>query len=422
MNRAPRPPNPQCFIKASPEALAAQLQNGPHEQKAAALLKHNAPHLFSDLPVFVPEQQIQQIQRTIRTIEKVASLPAYQREAFSRTPPIARLDAVPHGVFYGYDFHLDQDGPKLIEINTNAGGALLNAAHLPAYRGCCATMDARMRSPVNHGAKLDDIFLDMFREEWKTLRGDAPLRTIAIVDESPTQQGLYPEFLLFKALFERAGYKAIIAGPDELVLEDGRLRAPTGDLIDLVYNRLTDFYLQAETSTPLRRAFEAEAIVLTPHPRGHALLAHKKNLVTLSDPQQWEKMGLSSETREVLRASIPRTLHLASEETVPWSERKKYFFKPATGFGSRAAYKGAKLTRKVWQNMLADGGYIAQKEVPPSEWMVAWEGERKPLKVDIRAYTYRGEIQLLAARLYRGQTTNMKTPGGGFAAVFSPPL
>ena len=41
------------------------------------------------------------------------------------------------------------------------------------------------------------------------------------------------------------------------------------------------------------------------------------------------------------------------------------------------------------------------------------------LKVDLRAYAYAGEIQFLAARLYRGQTTNMRTPGGGFAPVFT---
>ena len=41
-----------------------------------------------------------------------------------------------------------------------------------------------------------------------------------------------------------------------------------------------------------------------------------------------------------------------------------------------------------------------------------------PLKSDIRLYTYDGETLLMAARLYQGQTTNFRTPGGGFAPVF----
>lgn len=39
------------------------------------------------------------------------------------------------------------------------------------------------------------------------------------------------------------------------------------------------------------------------------------------------------------------------------------------------------------------------------------------LKYDLRVYAYDGQIQLLAARLYQGQTTNFRTPGGGFAPV-----
>lgn len=44
--------------------------------------------------------------------------------------------------------------------------------------------------------------------------------------------------------------------------------------------------------------------------------------------------------------------------------------------------------------------------------------EQTVLKMDIRAYVYNSEIQLLAARLYQGQTTNFRTQGGGFAPVF----
>ena len=50
--------------------------------------------------------------------------------------------------------------------------------------------------------------------------------------------------------------------------------------------------------------------------------------------------------------------------------------------------------------------------------MVCAEGaEPQPLKYDVRCYVYEGRVQLLAARLYQGQTTNFRTPGGGFAPV-----
>jgi hypothetical protein len=37
--------------------------------------------------------------------------------------------------------------------------------------------------------------------------------------------------------------------------------------------------------------------------------------------------------------------------------------------------------------------------------------------MDVRLYTYQGEILLAAARLYQGQTTNFRTEGGGFSPV-----
>jgi hypothetical protein len=43
------------------------------------------------------------------------------------------------------------------------------------------------------------------------------------------------------------------------------------------------------------------------------------------------------------------------------------------------------------------------------------------LKVDLRNYAYQGRVLLRAARLYQGQTTNFRTPGGGFAPVFAEP-
>ncbi len=47
------------------------------------------------------------------------------------------------------------------------------------------------------------------------------------------------------------------------------------------------------------------------------------------------------------------------------------------------------------------------------------EAKRIPLKLDVRVYVYHGAPQLLAARLYQGQTTNFRTTGGGFAPAFT---
>ena len=114
-----------------------------------------------------------------------------------------------------------------------------------------------------------------------------------------------------------------------------------------------------------------------------------------------------------------RRVERAHAETL-WAERKRLFFKPAGGYGSKAVYRGDKLTRRVWEEILARE-YVAQELVPPGERQVQVVAESTALKYDVRGFVYNGRLQLLAARLYQGQATNFRTPGGGFAPVFYPP-
>ena len=227
-------------------------------------------------------------------------------------------------------------------------------------------------------------------------------------------QYLYPEFLLFQRLFAYHGLQAVVCDPSALRFEAGRLW--TGDVqIDLVYNRLTDFNLVADDSASLREAYLADTVVLTPHPQAHALYADKRNLTLFSDDARLRELGVPEPVRELLAETVPRTRRVRSEDgDAWWSERRGLFFKPRRGFGSRAAYRGDKVTRRVWQQILA-GDYVAQNLAAPGERAV--DGDHGPLslKFDLRNYVYDGAVQLVAARLYQGQTTNFRTPGGGFA-------
>jgi hypothetical protein len=142
----------------------------------------------------------------------------------------------------------------------------------------------------------------------------------------------------------------------------------------------------------------------------------------LSDDTQLASWGASPEDRELLRAVVPRTQFVTADNAdALWANRRHLFFKPAIGYGSKAAYRGDKLTRRVWGE-IGEGNFVAQTLVPPSERSVSVEGERMRLKVDIRAYAYAGKVQLLAARTYSGQTTNFRTPGGGFSPVIVLPF
>jgi len=228
--------------------------------------------------------------------------------------------------------------------------------------------------------------------------------------------------VLFQRLFRQHGIEALVAAPEELELRGGALsHAPTGTAVELVYNRLTDFMLDSPEHAVLREAYLAGAAVVTPHPRAHALYADKRNLALLSDPHWLAALGVAREVRETLLAGIPRTEIVSADNAGRlWNERRGIFFKPFAGFGGRAAYRGDKLTTRVWREILR-GGYVAQRLVLPGERVIGDGASPQVLKFDLRNYVYDGAVQWLAARLYQGQTTNFRTPGGGFAPVYTTP-
>lgn len=390
------------------DALAAALADGAGLDLETLSVSH--PALFSQAALALPAATLAAMRELVAAIEMVVALPEYRRRVLAWAPPGAGGELPARSVFFGYDFHLVDGQPRLIEINTNAGGGLLNTCLLRAH----GAMDA--------AACVEADFVAMFREEWHLSRGDAPLTRIAIVDEKPAQQYLAPEFELFRRLFERHGIAAVIADPADFSQAGGRL-LHQGETVDLIYNRLTDFSLDTPANAALRTVFAGGGVVVTPHPFAHALYADKRNLTLLSDPAVLDEFGVPAAIRATLLAGVPRTVAVQAEGDEKagerfWAERKRWFFKPAAGFGSRAAYRGDKLTKRVFEEIL-QGGYIAQEIAPPSEHPVSVEGEPQTMKADFRAYVYRGRVQLFSARLYQGQTTNFRTPGGGFAPVFA---
>lgn len=413
--------NSECFcISLDTDALGRALESEIGQPGLLELVRERCPYLFAARPVFVSPAHLARMAELVRAIESVVALPAYRAQVLAQAPAIARHDpGGALGVFFGYDFHVTEGGFGLIEINTNAGGALLNAVLARAQRACCPAMNDLMPTPATADA-LEERIVAMFRREWALSGHGRPLRSIAIVDDAPAQQYLYPEFLLFQQLFRRHGLQAVIADPSEFSLRGGVLRH--GELaIDLVYNRLTDFALAAPASATLRNAYLQHAAVLTPHPQAHALYADKRNLALLSDASRLQALGVPPATQAVLLAGIPHTevVDPANADRL-WRDRKRLFFKPFAGFGGRAAYRGDKLTQRVWQEILA-GDYVAQALVVPGERTISDQEPAQVLKFDLRDYTYDGQVQWVAARLYQGQTTNFRTPGGGFAPVYAGP-
>jgi hypothetical protein len=129
-------------------------------------------------------------------------------------------------------------------------------------------------------------------------------------------------------------------------------------------------------------------------------------------------LAVPAEDARWLATVIPETIRLADlGKDEAWRSRSEWVFKPATSFGSRAVYRGDKISRKRFEVIAQEAGYVAQRRIEPGLVTVETSAGPRAMKFDVRAYAYRDRVLLLGARVYEGQVTNLRSPGGGFSAI-----
>ncbi|MBE0575470.1 MAG: hypothetical protein IH613_06180 [Desulfuromonadales bacterium] len=356
--------------------------------------------------VELPAAALRRMLELLRLLDRMSRCPAYRAEVYPQVPEVARFDPGHDAVMMCYDFHLAGDMPRLIEVNTNAGGGLLAyLAHDPSLP----------IEPVSLKVTLKERLLQTFADEIRQFSGGSKTRPerIVIVDDEPTEQFLYPEMRAFADLFNAWGVAADIVDPRQLQVSADGVRFD-GQPVDLVYNRHCDFYLESEVMAGLRAAYLGRKVCLSPNPHAYGLLADKRRLVLWSDPVKRADFSLSAAEQALLDKTLPASSLLSDLDLQQvWTVRKQKVFKPVDSFGSRGVLLGEKISRKRF-NELPAATTLVQDLVPPSLTDVPGN---EPMKTDLRLYAYRDRALGVTARLYRGQVTNMRTPGGGFARV-----
>lgn len=291
-----------------------------------------------------------------------------------------------YSVCMSYDFHVTPSGGlELIEINTNASFLALGLEMYEFFG---------LINPVDEFSQKE--LVGMFDEELALLSLDSQKTQIFIVDEKPQEQRLYLEFLLFKTYLKKYTAQIVdLADINSVVSEKHS---------SFIYNRYTDFYLQNANSQLLKNLYNEKKIELSPNPYEYFLLADKQRFV------DWNTQHELPKPKSLL--AVYDLAH--AEKDKIWNERKNLFFKPKNAFGSKQVYKGASMSRKVFEEMM-NPQYIAQQISPAPELQIKLNNEPQTLKYDLRCYAYKNKLQLVVARLYQGQTTNLRTMGGGFA-------
>jgi len=359
----------------------------------------------SRVTVNLPYPDLRKMLQLVRLLFRLSQSDRYRSEVFSDLPEVGRFDPGHAALMMGYDFHLTSTGPQLIEVNTNAGGG---------YIAWLSEQLAGKNSRLFLSNRFQQRLLNSFLQEWRDFSGsDQPLKRVVVVDEDFEQQALFPEMAGCCDWLCENGIEAHVASPEELQVQSDGVYFRS-EKVNLIYNRHCDFFLQTELMQELKKAYLAAHVCLSPNPFAYGLLADKRRMVLWSDPQALERLGLSIEERKLLLEMVPPSDLLSGQDQGEvWSRRKKLIFKPVTMFGGRGVLLGKGITRKRFA-ALDPETTLVQEVIPPS---VATSPEGQEFKLDLRLFVYRDHLLGVAARLYQGKVTNMRTAGGGFAPV-----
>lgn len=359
-------------------------------------------NLISPFAVELPEAIINKAQRIIELLFNLRQQPSYLKHYENLIAEKGLKDPGNKSIMMSYDFHLDEnDNLKLIEINTNA-----------AFLG----LGIEMYKMKKHPLPVADFSLNELRQCIETemsLQGkSSDGLKVAITDDKPADQKLFPEFLLYNELFKSWGWDSRIVDYTELFKDFHP---------QFIYNRYTDFFLEDPSSATIREKFLNRDVCLSPNPFEYLMLADKQRLIDWCEPGFLEAHGLQGDDLALIKASIPESysMHVNDTEKI-WAERKKFFFKPKNAFGSKQSFRGGSISRKAFDQIINED-MIAQEYVPAPELTFETPAGPTNLKYDLRCYAYQGRMQLVLARLYQGQVTNLKTPYGGFATVLKKP-
>ena len=346
--------------------------------------------LFNPATIKIKQTEFDLVQRAVRGF-------------FSARNSLAKEKPGPKNfsVLMSYDFHMTEDGPKLIEINTNAGQSLYADA-LYKFKGESTSYLAR---------SFEESLKESFETEAKLFFGDLTSTVHAsIVDEEVKKQFFYPEMLMFLDKFESWGWKANICESHNAKW-DGQKLICDGQNTRFVYNRLTDFYLSRHKE--LENAYQTGTICFSPNPHEYDLLANKSRLVEFSAGGHLLSLVPNEDLRQACEKVLPTTKSINSftfEEL--WRDKKNYFFKPRTSYAGKGVYRGNGIQRKVLEDIYTKD-YLVQEFLKPPETTI----ENELFKYDVRFYVYRDEIQLVSARVYQGQVTNFRAEGAGICTV-----
>ncbi len=398
------------------------------EEFFAALTASGMPEIpqdFSVVPLaqLIPHTTLGEIDNFIRLFDLVTTRPIWQRVITASAPEIARFARREVCFFTAWDFHLSpEQGWQLIECNDNGSGFLFAALiNRLFYELSDPAEDRAIEEPLSMRAFKEQLAFFIERETQEFFYA-LPDGLFFVLDTSDALRSgkFYREFILLRDLLRNRGWRSEIGTPDELGWDGNYLLFDRQPVV-FVINRSTDFFWEAEASSPLRAAYLEGKVYVAPNPFTYTTRSDKRLLEFLSLPNWDQKLGILPEERAILSAHVPET-YLVREENLDKIATNKaaFFFKPAHGFASHGVLTSSQVGRgRLRQLLRKKSAYVAQKTVPKPTLVSEGKDGNVTLWTDLRVWAYRGERYLISGRASKRRDLLDLQPPGGWLPTFA---
>lgn len=350
-----------------------------------------------------------------------ARLCAYLGTPADETEWVSLDPGEPDVVLSRVDAFVTSDGPRFIEINSDApagfgyGDRMAGVfEELPAFRAFARARRVTYRPSA-------PALIDAVRAA-----STAASPVVAIVDWAEVRTR--GDQVILREAFERAGLACLLADPRAMEVRDGRLWAGP-QAVDVVYRRgvLSELLERADDVRDFMRAYRERLCVFVNSFR--CRLSEDKAFFALLTDEAFAHL-LSADERALVARAVPWTRKLEERRTerdgrtidlVPHviAEREGLVLKPAHGYGGRSVYVGSETSPAAWEAAVAAGlgqPWVVQERVTIPEEEFPLVDERRlafpRLKVNANPFYVAGAEVGAVTRASLDSVINVSAGGG----------
>jgi hypothetical protein len=352
----------------------------------AAEIGHRYP--WSTTPLFLPEERLERIFDTVRSVIRLLRSPAYQREASREEWFLAGRPLETRDLFGCVDFHLAGGEEKIIEVNFNPPGrfGLLELME----RALLEVFEVPTRKRLNEG--FDRAVVEA------ATAGDSGRRVAIAVNSTASSRELLPHYRYVESTFRRHGVEARVVFADAVKLDGNDDPCWDGVRYDVVLNLLIarTWLDNAALFAPYTELHRRRPELFFPPPFGARL--GDKRLLTYLHRLDEESFGLAARDVENLRRAALPALRLgacrdAGEVLEQVGGLEQLVLKPFDNYRGNGVV--VQPTREELEQIFAEqrGNYMAHRFFPAEPApCLSPEGEVEPHPFEVRVGFLNGEV------------------------------